>query len=144
MLDLVRLPSLYGFLTHEIHPPHEVQNNNVTTLITILNYEEYNQTESKTESRRRTDGEQTETPKEVKKDNKTFIRPSYEEVKAYCDERKNSVDPQKFLDHYDANGWVQGKGKPIKDWKACIRTWESNSVKAKKKLTNNTIDDGYA
>ena len=56
-----------------------------------------------------------------------FIPPSLEEVQAYCSERQNSVDAAHFLDYYATNGWVQGKGKPIKDWKACVRTWERQS-----------------
>jgi len=58
---------------------------------------------------------------------KRFTPPTLEEVKAYCLERNNNVDAEKFVDYYTANGWVQGKGKPVKDWKACIRTWEKNS-----------------
>lgn len=50
--------------------------------------------------------------------------PTLEEIKDYCLERNNSVDAERFFDYYTANGWVQGKGKPIKDWKACVRTWE--------------------
>lgn len=53
-----------------------------------------------------------------------FVPPSVEEVRAYCLERRNTVDPARFVDHYTANGWVQGKGKPIKDWRAAVRTWE--------------------
>ena len=56
-----------------------------------------------------------------------FIPPALDEVQAYCSERKNSVDAARFLDFYSANGWVQGKGKPIKDWKAAVRTWERSS-----------------
>ena len=56
---------------------------------------------------------------------KTFMPPTVEEVEAYCKERSNHVDPQKFIDFYETNGWVQGKSrKPIKSWKACVRTWE--------------------
>lgn len=55
-----------------------------------------------------------------------FIPPTIEEVSTYCLERGNNVDPQRFIDHYQANGWVQGKGKPIKDWRATVRTWERN------------------
>ena len=55
-----------------------------------------------------------------------FKPPTIEEVKAYCDERKNSVDPQKWFDYYTANGWMVGKNK-MKDWKASVRTWEKNS-----------------
>lgn len=57
-----------------------------------------------------------------------FVPPTLEEVRAYCRERGNNVDAQRFIDHYEANGWVQGKGKPIKDWKAAVRTWENNGM----------------
>ena len=55
-------------------------------------------------------------------------KPTLEEVKDYCKERNNNVDAEQFIDYYETNGWVQGKGKPIKDWKACVRTWERNEV----------------
>ena len=55
-----------------------------------------------------------------------FVPPTLQEVKDYCSERKNNVDAERFFDYYSANGWVQGKNKPIKDWKACVRTWEKN------------------
>ncbi len=53
-----------------------------------------------------------------------FTPPSVEEVKAYCLERRNGVDAQRFVDFYEANGWSQGRGKTIKDWRAAVRTWE--------------------
>lgn len=52
--------------------------------------------------------------------------PSVDDVAAYCRERNNGIDAEYFVDHYTANGWVQGKGKPIKDWRATVRTWEKN------------------
>ncbi len=63
-----------------------------------------------------------------------FTRPTLEEIQAYCKERNNSVDAQRFYDYYSANGWVQGKGKPIKDWKACVRLWERNAKPTEDKL----------
>jgi len=54
---------------------------------------------------------------------KTFRPPELEEVRKYCQERNNNIDPQSFIDHYEATGWMRGKNK-IKDWKACMRTWE--------------------
>lgn len=69
----------------------------------------------------------------IQKSNTTralFQPPTVEEVKAYCEERKNGIDPERFHDYYTANGWVQGKGKPIKDWKACVRTWERTERKS--------------
>ena len=52
-----------------------------------------------------------------------FTPPTVEEVKTYCRERKNSVDAERFVDYYSANGWIVGKTK-MKDWKAAVRTWE--------------------
>lgn len=60
-----------------------------------------------------------------------FKPPSVDEVRAYCQERKNSIDPQRFVDFYTANGWVQGKGKPIQDWRAVVRLWESKEAEFK-------------
>jgi len=55
-----------------------------------------------------------------------FIKPTVEEVKAYCEERNNNLNAQHFVDYYEANGWKVGKNT-MKDWKAAVRTWESNS-----------------
>ena len=57
---------------------------------------------------------------------KKFVPPTVDEVAKYCLERHNSVNPESFVDHYAASGWMRGKNK-IKDWKACVRTWEKNS-----------------
>ena len=63
-------------------------------------------------------------------DNKRFIKPALEQIKEYCLERNNNVDSERFFNYYEANGWVQGKSrKPIKDWKACVRTWEQTEKK---------------
>ena len=55
--------------------------------------------------------------------NKKFIKPTVEEIRNYCIERKNNVDAQYFYDYYEANGWRVGKNS-MKDWKATIRNWE--------------------
>ena len=65
-----------------------------------------------------------EKEKEIERDIKgRFTPPSVDEVKAYCLERKNSVDPQAFVDFYESKGWMIGKNK-MRDWKAAVRTWE--------------------
>jgi hypothetical protein len=56
---------------------------------------------------------------------KRFQKPSLEEISRYCQERGNSVDPQRFLDYYESNGWKVGKNA-MKDWRAAVRTWERN------------------
>lgn len=54
---------------------------------------------------------------------KRFRPPTVEEVEAYCLERNNKVDAERFVDFYASNGWRVGKN-PMKDWKAAVRTWE--------------------
>lgn len=53
-------------------------------------------------------------------------RPTLEEVSAYCNERRNGVDPQQWLDYYEARGWKYKGNLVMKDWKAAVRTWERN------------------
>ena len=64
------------------------------------------------------------TPKKPPK-NKAFVKPTVEEIRAYCWERGNNVDAQKFFDYYESNGWKVGRNA-MKDWKAAVRTWERN------------------
>lgn len=67
-----------------------------------------------------------ENKKEEKR--KNFIPPTVDQVKSYCDERKNNIDPEHFVDYYLTVGWMRGRAK-IKDWKAVIRYWERNEIK---------------
>lgn len=55
-----------------------------------------------------------------------FVPPTLEQVQEYCEERNNDVDAQRFHDFYSSKGWMVGKNK-MKDWKACVRTWEKNN-----------------
>ena len=62
-------------------------------------------------------------------------RPTVEEVATYCDEMGYKFDPEKFVDFYTANGWVQGKNKPIKDWQAAVRNWHRNNDQFQKPVS---------
>ena len=55
-----------------------------------------------------------------------FTPPSREDVQAYIVEKGYSVDAERFIDYYTANGWRVGKN-PMKDWKATVRNWERNN-----------------
>lgn len=52
-----------------------------------------------------------------------FTPPTVEDVREYCLERCNQVDPERFVDFYASKGWKVGN-QPMKDWKAAVRTWE--------------------
>ena len=68
---------------------------------------------------------------------KRFVKPTLEEVQAYCAERNKGVDAQKWFDYYSANGWKVGKN-PMKDWKASVRTWERSGDNGKHRSINFT------
>ena len=84
-----------------------------------------------------------ETPPQVAPDppalkpraKRQFTKPTIEQVQAYCAERKNSVNPKKFFNYYESNGWKVGKN-PMVCWKAAVRTWENNGIVTTKTTTN--------
>lgn len=76
------------------------------------------------------DKENISFPPDGVKDSARAHRPTVEEVAAYCRERGNSVDAERFVDFYASKGWKVGN-QPMKDWKACVRTWERREDKPK-------------
>lgn len=67
---------------------------------------------------------QEQKPAAAEKKTRRFVPPTLDDVQSYCRERGNAVDAVRFYDYYTANGWTQGHGKPIKDWRAAVRLWE--------------------
>lgn len=58
-----------------------------------------------------------------------FVKPSVNEVRAYCDSRNNGIDAEAFCDFYESKGWKVGN-TPMKDWQAAVRTWEKAGSRA--------------
>lgn len=74
---------------------------------------------------------------------KKFTPPTLEEIKDYCLKRKNGVDPQRFFDYYEAGGWKDSKGKPIKSWKQkMIAVWE-DKTKGKSSAPQNSKKENF-
>ena len=69
---------------------------------------------------------------ENKEIRKNFTKPTIEEIQEYCSERNNGINAEAFYDFYESKGWCVGKNK-MKDWKACVRTWEKRSDTQTKK-----------
>lgn len=65
-------------------------------------------------------------PTEKKKKSKSFVPPTVEEVREYCETRNNGVDPEMFVNFYSSKGWMIGKNK-MTSWKNAVITWERNS-----------------
>lgn len=88
---------------------------------------------SKSKSKRKS----KEIDKEIDKSKtaKRFSPPTVDEVRAYCHERNNGIDPEQFIDFYAAKGWKVGN-TPMKDWRAAVRTWEKRDSKTPRKGAN--------
>ena len=80
------------------------------------------------------DKKPSNNPKKPRKTQSVFIKPTIDEIKDYCLERKNNVNAESFSNYYEARGWKL-KGIQMKDWKACVRTWEQNN----NNFTNNNF-----
>lgn len=115
----------------------KIQGNSNGTVVTVVNWELYQSEINQGNSKRSAEKQALDTNNNDKQQlnndinnnggkSKRFVPPTLEEVTQYCKERNNTVNPQKFIDHYESIGWVRGKSK-IKSWKACVRTWEQNS-----------------
>lgn len=106
------------------------------TLVKIKNYDEVVKIDNQNDKHMTSKGQASDTSKSVysvknEKEINTgrviFQKPSLEDVRDYCKFRCNSVDADKFINHYESNGWMVGKNK-MKDWQAAVRTWEKNTV----------------
>jgi hypothetical protein len=77
---------------------------------------------------------------------KIFNKPNIDDIKKYCLERKNKINPQSFIDFYESKWWMVWKNK-MKDWKACIRTresrYENKSNNNKQQYENNESRDNF-
>ena len=74
----------------------------------------------------------TDKRREDIKDSKgknSFSPPTLDEVKAYCAKRSRGVDFERWMNHYQSNGWMVGKNKMV-DWKAAVRKWEEKPTES--------------
>lgn len=97
------------------------------TIIQVINYDKYQVSTNESTNDQPTINQQVTTNKNDKKERSVFIPPTADQVKEYCLDRGNNVDPNRFVDFYTAKGWIVGKSK-MKDWKAAVRTWEKDSI----------------
>jgi transcription elongation factor len=89
------------------------------------------------------DGKDLEDKTGTRKRAAPFEPPTLQQVADFCRKRKNSVNPEKWMAHYQSNGWKVGRNA-MKDWKAAIVTWETpqtkgpnNANRAERRQTSN-------
>lgn len=70
-----------------------------------------------------------------------FVPPTVEEVRAYCEERKNGIKAERFVSYYECRLWMLSKDVPVTDWKATVRAWESNGLDTPKEEKPSSFDE---
>lgn len=125
------------------------QTTNKETVFTVHNYAIYqdglDEEESETGRQRADKGQsngrlradvQNKKDKKIKNDKKDisarahkFIPPTLEEITEYCSERNNNVEPKQFFDYFEASNWVDSTGKPVRNWKQKVITWEKGGTR---------------
>ena len=72
-----------------------------------------------------------------------FKKPTINEIKDYCIERNNNIDPETFYNFYESKGWLIGKNK-MKNWKSAIITWEKSRKEKQPNKKENKNPDWYS
>lgn len=63
-----------------------------------------------------------------------FTPPSLSDIQAYVQEKNLSVDPEQFMDYYQARDWILSNGKKMKDFRAGLRYWNRNQRSYKRPM----------
>lgn len=74
---------------------------------------------------------------------KNFVKPTVEEIAAYCKEKNYNVNAQQFFNYYESNGWKIGRNA-MKSWQAAVQNWntrdKANNKAAGTMWANNSTD----
>ena len=94
---------------------------------TRWNTNEYKCISSDTKNTNVDNKEERRKKKKLSKESKSeFTPPTEQEVTDYVNEKHFSVDPARFCSYYEMYDW-KVKDKPMKDWKAAVRYWETTN-----------------
>ena len=78
---------------------------------------------------------------------KNFVKPTVEEIAAFCKEKNYGVNAQTFFNYYEANGWKVGRNA-MKSWQAAVQNWntreKANNKAAGTMWENNSTDANTA
>lgn len=59
-----------------------------------------------------------------KQKRKNFVKPTVEEIAAFCKEKNYNVNAQQFFNYYESNGWKIGRNA-MKSWQAAVQNWNT-------------------
>ena len=113
----------------------QLERNNVTRML----QSGYGEKEKELEKDKEIEKEIDSSAKSTTTKRKRFEKPTLSQITQYCLERNNCVNAEQFYDYYESNGWKVGKNA-MKDWKACVRTWERNEYRKPNSKKNSKED----
>lgn len=140
-----------------------ITSNNKFSLVTVVNWEKYQDNFESPNNKRTTDEQQmnnkrttneqqtntTEEWKELKEcikggEEYACVRareeaptppPTLEEIRNFCSERNSSVNPARFYNYNAVRNW-----KGVTDWKSKIEEWESNEFASEDKAKTDKLN----
>ncbi len=108
------------------------------TTITIENYAKYQNQQGTDGRTKREQGEnKARTRRDIQegKEGKNIIlknnnRPTLTEIEDFIEENGYAVNAAEFYDYYSVQDWKRANGQRVKDWRACVRSWNRKAEKA--------------
>ena len=121
----------------EIEQQIEQRTDRQCRLISIVNWDEYQQSEQRNEQRvnndRTTSEQRVNTKQECKnermKEERGQAPVALSVVRDYVREKNLNVDPDVFYSYYEENEWKKKNGQPVRDWKKTLATWAAREQK---------------
>ena len=114
-------------LTNNIIELNTIENSCIQsqTDVTVIQSESNPNPNTESESKEGADAGASDTVASSGKDKRgKFVPPTVEEVRAYCLKRGNNINAQSFIDYFTESNWIDSEGKPVRNWKQKIITWE--------------------
>jgi hypothetical protein len=113
-----------------------IKSDNKTTHLTVCNFERYqderNADETQTKRKRNSNATQTKPTKEREEREEgkegESVKPALSDLLVFMSKEEG----QRFLNHYNANGWKVGRNKMV-DWKQAAEKWANNEFSTDKK-----------
>jgi len=124
----------------------ELQKNTVTTIISLVNYNFYQNNVQQKNNKSTSKEHQTNTNNKENKKNKNnnvireYSPPSKKDIDSFfLKSNSNCIEAEKFNNYYTANGWKQGVNK-IANWQAVANNWIIRS----NNYSNNNKNNKYS
>jgi hypothetical protein len=70
------------------------------------------------------EGKPETKPKSQPEKRAKFVKPTVEEIAAYCKDKGYNINARQFFNYYESNGWKVGRNA-MKSWQAAVQNWST-------------------